>query len=78
MKHFKFTSMARNVCRILDSLDAVKKGAINLKNMELGDTFRDASFTAEEYELLGSTNKFFSSEYLGRVGRFIKESQSKL
>ena len=78
MKHFRFTNMARNVCRLIENVEALKSGAIDLKQMDLGDTFRDASFTPEEYELLGTTQKFFSSDYLSRVGRFIKQSQSKL
>ena len=40
--------------------------------MPLGDVFKDSSFTYEEYELLGTKNKFFSSEYMSRVGRYIK------
>ena len=66
--------MGRNACRVLTNLDAIKKGAIDLSQVPLGDTFRDVTFTEEEYELLGTTNKFFSSEYLKRVGGYIKQS----
>ena len=31
MAHFRFTNMARNVCRIVSSIDAIKTGAIDLK-----------------------------------------------
>ena len=31
MHHYRFTSMARNVCRLLTSLDAIKTGVIDLK-----------------------------------------------
>ena len=68
--------MAKNVCRNLHSLDAIKKGEIDLRKMELGDIFLESSYTSEKYDLVGSN--YFSSEYLGRVGRYIKESQSKL
>ena len=46
--------------------------------MPIGDVFKDASLTPEEYELMGTTNKFFSSHYMKRVGEFIKKSQTKL
>ena len=78
MNHFRFTNMARNTCRILSSIDAIKTGAVDLKNMPLGDVFKDSSMTYEEYELLGTQNRFFSSEYMRRVGNYIKQGQSKL
>ena len=46
--------------------------------MPLGDVFRDASFTHEEYGLLGSKNTFYSPEYLKRAGAFVKERMPKL
>ena len=30
MSHFRFTNMARNTCRILANIDAIKSGAIDL------------------------------------------------
>jgi len=74
MSHFKFTNMARNVCKILGNNEALKTGDIDIRQMPIGDVFKDCSFTAEEYELLGTTNKFFSSEYMKRVGKYIKDS----
>ena len=50
MSHFRFTNLARNIGRVL-----THKEPLNLSKMSLGDVFKDASFTQEEFELLGST-----------------------
>jgi len=74
MNHFRFTNMARNVCRILTSMDAIKTGAIDLKQMPVEDVFKDSSFTHEEYDMFGTTNRFYSSERMRKVGQLIKDS----
>jgi len=73
MSHFRFTNLGRNVGRVLTHNEP-----LDLSKMSLGDVFKDASFTVEEYEQFGSTQRFFSSEYLRKVGDLIKSSQSKL
>ena len=70
--------MATNVCKILGNLDKINKKEIDLGQLPLGDLFRDATFTPESYEMMGTTNNFYSSEYLSRVGDFIRNSQAKL
>ena len=70
--------MARNVCRLLTHLDDVQSNKIDLSKMPVGDLFRDTSFTYEDYELMGSQNRFYSPEYINKIGDFIKASQAKL
>ena len=70
--------MARNVCRLLTQLEEVQSKKIDLAQMPIGDLFRDTSFTYEDYELLGSQNRFYSPEYINKIGDFIKASQAKL
>lgn len=78
MSHFRFTSMARNICRILVNMNSLQSGPIDLKQMPIDDVFKDVSFTQEEYQLMGTTQRLFSSHYMRRVGDYIKSSQSKL
>lgn len=70
--------MARNVCRLLTHIEAIKSNKLNLNDMPVGDLFRDSTFTFEDYEFLGAQNRFYSPEYINKIGAFIKASQSKL
>ncbi|CDW85883.1 nucleoside diphosphate-linked moiety x motif 6 [Stylonychia lemnae] len=78
LRHLKFTRMATNVCNILlKSKEAEEKkegqsGLVNLKQVPLGDLFKTTAFTPEEYELFGTQNIFYSSEYMKLVGESIK------
>jgi len=45
--------MAKNVCRILTNVEYVKQGKIDLKELPVGDLFRDTAFTCEDYEMFG-------------------------
>jgi hypothetical protein len=42
--------------------------------MPIGDLFRDTTFTFEDYELLGSQNRFYSPEYINKIAAFIQAS----
>ena len=46
--------MASNVCKILGNLDKINSKEIDLANLPLGDLFRDSTFTAEQYEMMGT------------------------
>ena len=78
LQHYKFTSMARNVCRLLTHLEDVKNKKIDLSKMPIGDLFKDTSFTFEDYELLGNKNRFYSPEYINKIGGYIKDHSAKL
>lgn len=62
--------MARNICTLLANRETV--GKFDFKDVPLGDIFRDASFGFDEYELFGTKNRFYSSEYLKRLADIVK------
>ena len=51
MKHFTFTTMAKNLCQVLHNQAKINSGQIDLKQMPIGDLFRDSSFSYHDYEL---------------------------
>eukprot|EP00347_Sterkiella_histriomuscorum_P011343 403372816 len=81
LRHLKFTRMATNICNILlQSKEAEQKPDAmktfkDLNGIPLGDLFRTTSFTQEEYELFGSKNIFYSSEYMKLVGETLKNQK---
>jgi len=47
----KQTRVAQNAAKILLDTEKVKRGEVDLKDMPLGDIFRDNTFSYLEYEL---------------------------
>merc|ERR1711990_124334 len=71
LKHFRFTTMAQNMCTILSAVKEAEP--IDLKQMPVGDLFKMTSLTGEEYQLLGTKNKLYSSEYLKSIKQLINK-----
>lgn len=76
--HYKFTRMASNICRYLTNYENIASGKVDLKDMPLGDLFRDSMFGYEDYEFMGNEQRMYSSEYLMRVAKFLKQPITKL
>jgi hypothetical protein len=45
---------------------------IDLKDLPIGDVFRDNSYTKVSYNFMEVNNNFYSSEYVRRVADFRK------
>ena len=78
MKHFTFTNAAKNICSLLQNEAKVKSGKIDLRNMPIGDLFRDSGFAIQDYKLMGADFKMYSSEYMNKLSSFFKERRAKL
>jgi len=70
--------MAKKICRVLSDVESANSGNIDVTKMPVGDLFKTSTFTCEEYEFLGLNNRFYSPEYLNKLGAFARESQPKL
>lgn len=70
--------MAMKVFEIISNSELIGKKQIDLKDMPLGDVFRDHSLSKVSYDFMQKNNNFYSSEYLSRMTDYLKQSQAKL
>ena len=64
--------MATKICELITNANLIGKKQIDLKNLPLGDVFRDHSFTKVSYNFMEKNNNFYSSEYLARVSNNLR------
>jgi hypothetical protein len=67
--------MGSNVCKIIQAVKDVDRDPINLGDLPTEDLFKQTSLTVEDYNLLGSKNKLYSSEFLKNISQHIKKSK---
>lgn len=70
--------MATKICEYIYNAELVGKQPKDLKDLPIGDIFKDFSLTKETYQFMQVDNNFYSSEYLSRVSKYLKQSLSKL
>jgi hypothetical protein len=70
--------MATKICEFICNAELVGKQPKDLKDLPIGDIFKDFSLTKETYQFMQVDNNFYSSEYLSRVSKYLKQSLSKL
>ena len=78
LPHLNFTRMASNICRYLTNHDAITRGQIDLKDLPIGDVFRESMFGFEDYDFMGNNNRLYSSEYMMKLARHLKQPITKL
>ncbi len=63
--------MATKICELTKNVHALTS-PIDLKDLPVGDVFRDQSYTKVSYNFMEVNNNFYSSEYVKRVADFRK------
>ena len=70
--------MATKICEYISNAELLGRQPKDLKDLPIGDIFKDFSLTKETYDFMQANNNFYSCEYLSRASTYMKQSLSKL